>query len=68
MNMIVEYQVSILPTCRRSSHGISLAWLIPMVRLAQHTAPGPHAAREAFSWGPRELSQLQKMSQKPDFG
>jgi len=30
------------------------------IRPAQHTARG-------FSWGPRELCQLQKMLQKPDF-
>jgi len=32
----------------------------------QHTVRGPHAARESFSCGPRELSQLQKMLQKLD--
>jgi len=35
-------------------------------RPAQHTARGPHEARESFSCGPRELSQLQKMLRKLD--
>jgi len=35
-------------------------------RPAQHTARGPHEARESFSCGPLELSQLQKMLRKLD--
>jgi len=39
---------------------------IVFIRPAQHTARGPHEARESFSCGPRELSQLQKMLRKLD--
>ena len=36
------------------------------VRPARHTARGPHGARESFSCGLRELSQLRKMLRKLD--